>query len=279
MPASTTVSAGDPALDTDYNELRKDVITGQLMLLTGTAGTDTITASADAQYVAYAAGDRFIFEPANDNTGATTININTLGAKSIKKGGTSASLALGAGDLQQSLPCLITYDGTDFILLSNIPEMVEFFANTGITGAEAETLTGGGDANALHLHPNLYKNGVSSQDISSTVTLDIAHSIGATPGLIKLNCSFRTAGSVGTGFALASFDGTLASAVFSSTAATSTLNGTSSSSAALFRLGVDGSNYTEANVSIGATNISIGWSKTGSPTGTVLISWEAWTKT
>ena len=183
MADSSTVSSGDQALASDYNNLREDVVKSALVQLSSVAGTDTITATADGQYDAYTAGSMFIFEPAADNTGAATINISTLGAKDIKKSGTSGVLALGAGDLQQDQPAIIVYDGTQFILLSTIPEAVEFFANTGITGAEAETLTDGSDASALHSH-KVTTGYATRASGAGTGTQNVAHGLGVTPQVV-----------------------------------------------------------------------------------------------
>ena len=60
------------------------------------SGTDTITATASPSLSAYAVGQSFKFVVAATNTGAATINISSLGAKSIVKNG---STALVAGDL------------------------------------------------------------------------------------------------------------------------------------------------------------------------------------
>lgn len=81
--------------------------------LTSVAGTDTITASASPAVTAYAAGQTFRFVPANTNTGAVTININSTGAKAITRNGTTA---LAAGNLATSTVYQITYDGTQFQL-------------------------------------------------------------------------------------------------------------------------------------------------------------------
>lgn len=78
------------------------------------AGTDTITATMTG-LPAYAAGLIVIFKPANNNTGAATINIGSLGAKSIVKGD---GTALEAGDLQASVQHALLYDGTSFVLLN-----------------------------------------------------------------------------------------------------------------------------------------------------------------
>lgn len=68
----------------------------------------------------YAAGQRVTCTPNLANTTATpTLNLNTLGAKTIKKRDASgAKVALVAGDYNASGPFDFEYDGTDFILLN-----------------------------------------------------------------------------------------------------------------------------------------------------------------
>lgn len=74
------------------------------------SGTDTYTASYGS-YAGYVLGDSFEVLFTNANTGASTININSLGAKALKKNGT---VALDAGDIQAGSVKLLTYDGTNF---------------------------------------------------------------------------------------------------------------------------------------------------------------------
>ena len=81
------------------------------ILLASVAGTDTITASLSPALTAYANGQIFTLIPANTNTGAVTININGLGAKSITKNG---STALEANDLVAGVTYSLQYDGTRF---------------------------------------------------------------------------------------------------------------------------------------------------------------------
>jgi len=78
------------------------------------AGTDTITASVSPSLSAYAVGQTFKFIAAATNTGAVTINISTLGAKSILKNGATA---LSAGELVSGSMYQIVYDGTQFQLI------------------------------------------------------------------------------------------------------------------------------------------------------------------
>lgn len=77
--------------------------------LTAVAGTNTITASLTG-LAAYATGMRVTFLPANTNTGATTLNINSIGGKNIYWNGA----ALFGGEIVQNVPVTATYDGTQF---------------------------------------------------------------------------------------------------------------------------------------------------------------------
>lgn len=90
-----------------------EVQDGSITHLTSVAGTDTITASAALSMSAYATGQKFSFVSAGANTGAATININSIGAKAITKNGTTA---LAAGDIPSGAVVEIAYDGTRFQL-------------------------------------------------------------------------------------------------------------------------------------------------------------------
>jgi hypothetical protein len=82
--------------------------------LTGISGTDTIVATAALGMSAYAAGQVFRFIASGDNTGATTLNINAIGAKTITKNG---AVGLVAGDILANAIVQVVYDGTEFQLL------------------------------------------------------------------------------------------------------------------------------------------------------------------
>jgi hypothetical protein len=83
--------------------------------LASVAGTDTITASTSPITASYVAGQTYKFVAANTNTGAATINLNGLGAKSITKYGATA---LAAADIVQNATYQIVYDGTQFQLIN-----------------------------------------------------------------------------------------------------------------------------------------------------------------
>jgi hypothetical protein len=73
------------------------------------AGTNTYTAT-DSTITAYTAGQIFRVLFTNANTGAATLNINSLGAKNIKK---NVSTALASGDIVAGQVYYLAYDGTN----------------------------------------------------------------------------------------------------------------------------------------------------------------------
>lgn len=81
-------------------------------VVTGTG--DAITLSLSVAVSAYAAGMRFSFKAGADNTGAVTVNVNSLGAKSILR---PSGQALVAGDIVSGQIIDIQYDGTNFLMM------------------------------------------------------------------------------------------------------------------------------------------------------------------
>ena len=88
---------------------------GTFQFLTSVAGTNTITGIAALSMSALAAGQTFRFVAAATNTGAVTLNINSIGAKAITKNGTTA---LTANDIVINSVIEVIYDGTQFQLLN-----------------------------------------------------------------------------------------------------------------------------------------------------------------
>ncbi len=76
------------------------------------SGTNTLTGTTTTTYPGvYAAGQAVEFVAANTNSGAVTININSLGAVALTKRG---STALAAGNLVAGTGYRALYDGTQF---------------------------------------------------------------------------------------------------------------------------------------------------------------------
>jgi hypothetical protein len=105
-------------------------------VLASVAGTDTITGSMTPALTAYSAGMLVVLTPANTNTGAATLNIDTLGALDVFR---FSGEALHAGDLVAGVPAFLVLDSgaDDFYLLNpqnvgfrNIPQFASANSHT-----------------------------------------------------------------------------------------------------------------------------------------------------
>ena len=133
----TGLAAGTAA--TDAANLSQAQSTATKLLTV--SGTDTITASGSPTVAAYATGASYYFSPANTNTGAVTINIDSLGAKSITKNGTTA---LAANDLTSGKVAMVVYDGTQFQLTNPaVNTGILSNSNTAIGTSALSSLTSG----------------------------------------------------------------------------------------------------------------------------------------
>lgn len=86
-------------------------------LLSNVTGTNTIAATASPTITSYGTGAAYSFIAVNTNTGAVTLAIDGLTAKSVTKAG---SQPLVAGDIQSGMLVYVHYDGTRFQLLNNV---------------------------------------------------------------------------------------------------------------------------------------------------------------
>lgn len=91
-----------------------DVQNERFQTASSVAGTNTITASLTPAISAYEAGLHVRFKAANSTTGATTLNLNSLGAKAVQYN----NAALVNGEIGQNLYHNAVYDGTQFQLLN-----------------------------------------------------------------------------------------------------------------------------------------------------------------
>lgn len=84
------------------------------------SGTDTITLTVLSAISAYAAGQQFTFKAAATNTGSATLNVNSIGAKTIRKKnrGTGTVDVLEAGDIISGGIYTVRYDGTYMQLIA-----------------------------------------------------------------------------------------------------------------------------------------------------------------
>jgi len=115
------------------------------------------------------------------------------------------------------------------------------------------------------------KVGVSSHDVSITGAQTIAHGLGKTPKLIRITSSMIV--NTYMCWCSGSYNGTSAAYLYyyGSDGAT---NGTGNT-LILTMSGFAGGAFAQATAAVDATNITLTWAKSGTPTGTCAFTWEA----
>ena len=83
---------------------------------TATGAVNTYAITLSPAPTSYQAGQKFTFKANLANTGTATLNVNGLGAKTIKKLGNSTNLV--ANDILLNQEVEVIYDGTDFQMVS-----------------------------------------------------------------------------------------------------------------------------------------------------------------
>lgn len=110
------------------------------------SGTDSYTATLTPTLDAYVTGMRLIIKFTNANTGVSTLNIDTLGAKTLQLNGS----ALVAGDIGAGSIKEFVYDGTNFEMVSigsntaetaDVPVPAEEHYGSGLTGMASTVIS------------------------------------------------------------------------------------------------------------------------------------------
>jgi len=149
------------------------------------AGTNALTGLAIPPLEGYTAGAQYSFIAQNTNTGAVTLDIDSLGVKSVTKFGTTA---LSAGDIVAGAMTLVEYDGTRFQLLNPNNSIfdsitVDYIKETTTVSATAPTGTINYDVvnqSILYYTTNASANWTLNLRGNSSTTLNSVMSIGQT---------------------------------------------------------------------------------------------------
>lgn len=174
-------------------------------------GTDAYAITLASIPAAYVKGQMYAFQADVANTGAATININGLGAKTIKK---NVSTDLATGDILANQIVIVEYDGTNMQMVNNLPStdiqtfissgswsiptgakkvVVELWGGGGSGGGADGTTTnnGGGGGGGGYLRGEFLPSQVSSP-VTITIPASVAGGIGANNGVAGGNVTFGT---------------------------------------------------------------------------------------
>ncbi len=226
-------------------------------------GTDSYAITPSPAITAYAGGQVFTFTAGTANTGACTLNVSGLGAKTIKK---NVSSDLATGDILANQIVVVEYDGTNMQLVS-LPSGVK--DATKLTGVVP--LANGGTASAIP-----YKSGVSTISAPGTGSVtNIAHGLGVIPGHIKIT-AYSSNGTALFTSSVGTSDGTTNASVHIE-ADNTNYSTITDATYAIYLKQATSAIFEKGIVTCDATNIIITWTTTSAGTGAedVKLLWEA----
>jgi hypothetical protein len=164
-------------------------------VLASVAGTDTVTGSMTPDLTAYSAGMIVILTPANNNTGAATLNIDTLGALDIQK---YDGEALAAGDLRSGIPAVLVLDsGADDFILLNPQSQVTTSPNTsasefGYKGIPQNAQSGDYTLVLTDAAKHLYDTGTGARTYTIPANASVAFPVGTAVTFVNFGTGDRT---------------------------------------------------------------------------------------
>lgn len=223
------------------------------------AGSDTYAITASPAPTAYVTGQIFTFKADVANTGACTLNVNSLGAKTLKN---KVSADLSTGDILANQIVTVVYDGTNFQVLSKVAQAIAFRSGTatraGNTASGAQTIAHGlGVAPSyVKLYATWARAGSNAANIAA-ISMGVYDSTGQRSTYQKQMTAETGVGSFAAGYGLSTTQGI---AIYSVLAA-----------------GTEGSQV--AVVSVDATNITLTWTYSAGGNlnaNDINIVWEAY---
>lgn len=225
------------------------------------SGTDTITASVTPAITAYVTGQKYHFKAGGTNTGAATINLNSVGALAIKKG-SAGSTALAANDIVTGGMYVVLYDGTNMQLLN---------PGTGhltVTAAGAALID---DADAAAQRTTLGLGTMATQAASA-----VAITGGSVAGITDLAVADGGTGASTAAGARTNLGAILTDAVFpGAIVAIIQDQKTSGTNGGIFAIGADRTRTLNTLVYNRNTTVSIASNQFTLPAGSWLIEWSA----
>jgi hypothetical protein len=210
-------------------------------------GTDTYAVTLPVSPVSYFAGFRLYVKVATANTGAASLNVNGIGAVTIKK---NVSVDLETGDILANQILELVHDGTNFQIINRL----------------------GNDGGS-------YATGVASRALdAASGDQTIAHGLGRVPKFIRVTTKYQTASSENSSESVGAYNGTLISCVWLIKPGASAAGNTGQSSANIAEVynGATLTDFQKAVPTVDATNITLAWTKGGTPgSKNIEIMWEA----
>jgi hypothetical protein len=140
------------------------------------SGSGTVQSCTSAPSFTPASGDAILYSTTTTNTGDVTVNVNSLGAKHIRKN--SGATVLASGDLVAATPVQLIYDGTywEIPVIGNAPS-----GGPPVAWNTPVSLTMSGSDNTL-ITGSPYTMTTPGADSDYTLDMEVVQSVAGTGG-------------------------------------------------------------------------------------------------
>lgn len=195
FPEGQTPASLNDSMRQVLTDIVNEATKGQATVLASVSGTNTITATMTPDLDAYTAGMVVKFTPAGDNTGAATLNIDSLGALDIQK---YDGEALAAGDLKSGVPAVLILDsGADDWYLLNPQSQRTTSPNVsaeefGFKGIPQNPQSGDYTLVLTDAGKSIYDTGTGSRTYTIPANSSVAFPVGTAITLINFGTGNRT---------------------------------------------------------------------------------------
>jgi hypothetical protein len=199
---------------TEIQNIKKYVVT--------TGSANTYVATFTLALTDYASGLTLKLKFNVENTASSTINVDTLGEKTIKKVSGTGLVNLEAGDIVANGVYVLVYDGTDFIIVNQFKTKpkIQVFTSSGtftapftgdfkVTvvggggsgGSGSPTTTGGGSGGASIKIVTLTKSDAVTVTVGASGGSVVANNTGNAGGTSSFGAFCSATGGIGGNFA------------------------------------------------------------------------------
>lgn len=225
----------DGFINTTNNQYVSSIINTGIPYAVATGTSSAYTATLASSISTLASGTFLNFLVPVSNATGITLNINGLGAKSIKK---NVNVTLASGDLYKGLVASVVFDGTNF----------QFSGPTSSLSATS--------------------SGNTTWDLSTTGAQNIAHGLGTIPKFVKITAQFASNSVINQ------VSSTYSNGTEYDISTAMAADGSFSNNGANSQIYASNGNFASYVITTDATNIILNKSKTGGPSGTAQVLWE-----
>jgi hypothetical protein len=229
---------------------QKDFQIGAENYAADAAGSDTYAITLSPAPAAYVNGMIVNFKAQTANTGAATLNVNTLGAVDITK---LHDQALETGDIEANQIVTVIYNSSTakFQMVSQVA-----------------------------IAPITFKNGVTTRDgTAASGDQTIAHGLSKTPKYVRISARFSKESASNAVLSDGTYNGTTQCAVWMVAVGSSVATAMGNTATQIIYLQSSGAttDRQEATIAVDGTNLTLSWTKAGNGlNANIQLLWEAY---